>query len=625
MIRAESLRCPDDTCGNPDARVGMAHDRRAFMVGRQGMAFPERHGGPVMRLRRGIAPVVPRVAVAWLVVAAAMFVSSGQAAARDGVRHGGLHIVLAPRVDQRRVSEVGVQVTLEAPYAADGDVLLEMPLVHAMAPSALQDSSALTAQDDAGPLALRVEHDLLDPSGFRQDRRWRTTRATRGDVVVRYAATPREITSQTRPGPLYDMRGERDGFHGSGSIIIALPPEGWPRPVGVDWDLSGMAPGARGASSLGEGPVRATLPRRGVDSSFFMAGPLSSLPSDGEGTFVGYWITPPEFDLEGALGRTEGAYRDFSRFFGNEAAPFRVFMRTTDRFAGGGSGGYSSFMFGSVEGQQRDEDEVLGLLVHETLHNWLNSLGEETNQWWSEGSTTYYTEVLSYRAGLTTLDQFLEGMNDLVKAYSTNPRSDLPNDEVTRLFFSDPDAQLVPYQRGPIYFAQLDARIRTASGGTRRVDDLVLALLEALRSGGDYSRQGWVELLRGELGETGVANFEAMMAGRPLDLPENLLGPCFDREAVLHRRFEPDFRVGHDGRVTRLLPDAAGAETGVRDGDRVADPRVLKAVEAAGPGVATLDVVRDGEVVTVTFEPWGPARPGYRWVRNATPEARCDI
>ncbi|MFN3538294.1 MAG: hypothetical protein ACK4Y4_12680, partial [Brevundimonas sp.] len=456
-------------------------------------------------------------------------------------------------------------------------------------------------------------------------RRWRVQRATVGVVVVRYQDTPREITPATRPGPLYDMRGEGQGFHGSGAVIIALPPEGWPRPVRIDWDLSDMPEGARGANSLGEGSIEAVVPQQGVASSYFMAGSLHSLPRDGRGAFVGYWITPPAFDLENALGRIEDAYGQFSTFFGDEAVPFRVFMRTTPTFAGGGSGGYNSFMFGNVEGQTREEAEVLGLLAHETLHNWLNGLGEETSQWWSEGTTTYYTEVLSYRAGLTSLDQFQEAMNDLARSYYTNPRSDLPNDEVTRLFFSDGDAQLVPYQRGPIYFAQVDARMRAASNGEKRVDDLVLALLDARRNGGDYSRAGWVALLRQELGEDGVAEFETMMAGRPMDLPDNLLGRCFEREAATLRRFEPGFRVEPDGRVTRLLPEGHGALAGVRDGDRLADPDALEALEAAGPGEATLALVRDGQAVRITFEPWGPARQGYRWVRNDTPEQACGI
>lgn len=566
----------------------------------------------------------PRVVVAWLVLAAAVCAGSAQAVVQVGAP-GALHILLAPRVVDGHVREVAVRLTLETPAAGDDEVLLEMPLIHAMAPSALQDASALTARDDAGPLELHVEVDPPDPSGFRQARRWRTARATQGDVVVRYAATPREITPQTRPGPLYDMRREREGFHGAGTIILALPPEGWPRQVGIDWDLSAMTSGARGVSSLGEGPVRATLPRRSVDTSFFMAGPLSSLPADGTGAFVGYWLTSPGFDLERALGRIEAAYHDFARFFGDEAAPFKVFMRTTPRFAGGGTGGHASFMFGNVEHQPRDEVELMGLLVHETLHNWLNSLGGESNHWWSEGSTAYYTQVLSYRTGLTTLEQFLDAMNALARAYATNPRSALSNHDVTQLFFSDQDAQLVPYQRGPLYFAQLDARIRTASGGTRRVDDLVIAMLEARRSGGDYSLEGWRDLLRGALGEAGVADFEAMTAGSQLDLPGNLLGPCFDRVAVGHRRFEPGFRIGEDGHVARLSPDAAGAKAGVREGDRLLRPDDLQALEAAGPAVATLDLVRNGAAITVTFEPWGEARPGHRWVRNDTPEAHCDI
>ncbi|MBA3999422.1 hypothetical protein [Brevundimonas sp.] len=536
-----------------------------------------------------------------------------------------VRVLLAPRMAADAVAAVDVRVTLVAPGAAEGDVLIEMPLIRAMAPSALQDSSALSAWDDRGPLALTVDEDPVDPTGFRQDRRWRVQRATAGDVVVRYQATPREITPATRPGPLYDMRGEGQGFHGSGAVIIALPPEGWPRPVRIDWDLSDMPEGARGASSHGEGSIQAVVPKQGVASSYFMAGPLHSLPRDGRGAFVGYWITPPAFDLENALRRIEDAYGQFSTFFGDEAAPFRVFMRTTPAFAGGGSGGYNSFMFGNVEGQSREEAEVLGLLVHETLHNWLNGLGEETSQWWSEGTTSYYTEVLSYRAGLTSLDQFQRAMNDLSRSYYTNPRSDLSNDEVTRLFFSDGDAQLVPYQRGPIYFAQVDARIRAASNGAKRVDDLVLALLEARRNGGDYSRAGWVALLRRELGEAGVAEFEAMMAGRPMDLPDNLLGPCFERASTTLRRFEPGFRVEHDGRVTRLLPEGHGALAGVRDGDRLADRDALEALEAAGPGEATLALVRGGRAVSVAFEPWGPARPGYRWLRNDVPEQACGI
>ena len=83
-----------------------------------------------------------------------------------------------------------------------------------------------------------------------------------------------------------------------------------------------------------------------------------------------------------------------------------------------------------------------GLLAHEALHSFTGS-GGTGGQWYSEGSTSYYTIVLPYRAELTRLEDVQKSFNDLARAYYTNPRSNLANDEVTRLFFSDPDAQVV--------------------------------------------------------------------------------------------------------------------------------------------------------------------------------------
>lgn len=532
---------------------------------------------------------------------------------------------LTPRLADGVVERVDVDISLTTPAAGAGDVLLAMPLVRAMAPSALADSAALTATDADGPLPMIVEEDAPDPTSFNQGRRWRVGRATTGDVHVRYAAVPRVITPETRAGPLYDMRREGAGVYGAGATILALPPEGWPRPVRLSWDLSQMEPGARGVTSLGEGAIDLTAPQEALASAFLMAGPVISQPQDGRGDFIGYWMTPPVYDLPGALAELEPAYQAFAAFFGEEPTPFRVFMRTTPTFAGGGSGGYHSFIFGQVAHQPRDKAELLDLLTHETLHNWLNGLGEEPSQWWSEGSTSYYTAVLAYRAGLTDLDQFAAAMNDLARRYYENPRSQLPNDEVTRLFFSDSDAQVVPYQRGPLYFAQLNSRIRRASDGRRSVDDLVKALLAARRTGAAYSQAAWVDLLRGELGEAGVADFEAMMAGRPLDLPPDLLGVCFRREATVTRRFEPGLRVDAAGRVLRVTAGSAAAAAGAAAGDVLVATAEWEALDQGAPGPINLPVLRNGERVELRFTPWGPERAGYRWVRTEVPETDCAI
>lgn len=538
---------------------------------------------------------------------------------------GDLKIELTPRLANEQMADVTVRLTLENPSAKAGDVLLDMPIMRVMAPSALLDSSAIHARDAAGDLILIADVDAPDPSGFSQGRRWTIDRATVGDVVVTYVATPREITPNTRPGPLYDMRAEGRGFHASGGIMLALPPEGWPRKVDLDWNLDSFGEGARAASSLGYGDVELTTTREAINGSFFMAGPLYSQPQSGEGEFVGYWLTPPPFDLDAALQKIEGAYGAFSDFFGTEAEPFKVFMRTTERFAGGGSGGHNSFIFGTVKGEVREDEELLGLLVHETLHNWLSGLGDPTSQWWSEGSTSYYTEVMSQRVGITTVEQFGKGMNALAKSYYLNPRSNLSSAEVTQLFFSDGDAQLVPYQRGPMYFAQLDALIRERSNGTRRVDDLVRPLLKARETGGEYSQKGWEDLLRAELGEEGVANFNAMMNGERLDLQPNLLGVCFDRKAMTLRRFYTGLRTEFDGRISRVIENTPAEAAGFLAGDRLVDADALKKLEEGPYGKAEIQGIRDGVQMSFRLDPWGPEREAYQWVRNNVPDSQCGI
>jgi hypothetical protein len=43
----------------------------------------------------------------------------------------------------------------------------------------------------------------------------------------------------------------------------------------------------------------------------------------------------------------------------------------------------------------------------------------------------------------------------------------MPNEKITGLFWSDRNAQILPYDRGCLYFYQIDAQIRKASGGKR--------------------------------------------------------------------------------------------------------------------------------------------------------------
>lgn len=537
------------------------------------------------------------------------------------------------RADGDKVSAVDVTLLIRRPGLVAGETALSGAVMRLMAPGGVEPET-LRASDSAGPFALTVEDDPADPTDFRQDRRWIASRASEGDMRVVYTLQPRAITSATRPGPLVDIRTERTGVYGAGHTMLALPVSGWPRDTAVSWDLSEMEPGARAASSLGEGEARAIVSAYDLYKSFFMAGPLLSQPPDGASDFSVYWMTPAAFDLGRSAAWTEQAYRFFAEFFGTNATPFRVFMRTTERFQGGGGGGFNSFIFGTVFGEDRKPHEVQTLLAHEALHHFVGGYGGEGGgaggqQWYSEGVTSYYTIVLPYRAGLTSLENYIDAFNAHSVSYFTNPRSNLSNAEVTRLFFADRNAQIVPYNRGPLYIALLDARIRSASGGALRVDDLIADFI----AGQEAAEDGvalWHDLTEIYLGEAGGTEFRAMMAGEPLDLPPDLFGPCFTPEDRTLRNFNIGFRPykDEDGQVragpVTVLSSAESA--GIRRFDVILNPGVLDAAADTAPGSeVTLDISRKSERLTITYVPWTDPAPGRIWARSGAADTECNL
>lgn len=559
---------------------------------------------------------------------------SGTPTPAQTARPADMHITLTPRRPTgEKVETIDVTLQIREPALAAGDIFLSMAIVRVMAPGALNRPETLVAEDDAGPLSLTIEEDPADPSDFRQDRRWRAGRATQGDVTVRYTLEPRVITPATRPGPLIDTRTELTGFYGSGNTMLALPVSGWPREVALSWDTSELTPGARAASSLGEGDVIATVTAQNLNNSFFFAGPLRSEPEDGAGDFAIYWMTPPAFDLDGAAAWTQQAYTYFNSFFGASDTPFRIFMRTTERFQGGGGGGFNSFIFGTVEGEDRDPDEVRSLLAHEALHHFVGGYGDGGGaggqQWYSEGVTNYYTVVLPYRAGLTSLEHYIDDFNGYAKSYYTNPQSNLSNAEVTRLFFADGNAQIVPYNRGPLYVALVDARIRAASGGELRADDLIFDFIDSQKEAEDGVAL-WHDLVEIYLGEAGSAEFRAMMEGAPLDLPSDLFGPCFVAEEQMLQNFVIGFRPykDEDGatRAGPIVPGTPAEAAGIQRYDLITNPEALDAAETAAPGTPlTLNLQREADPLTLTYTPWTTPTPGKQWVRTDVAEEDCGL
>ncbi len=170
----------------------------------------------------------------------------------------------------------------------------------------------------------------------------------------------------------------------------------------------------------------------------------------------------------------------------------------------------------------------LGLVSHEYFHNFNvkrirpDALGpfdyENENYtkllWVAEGGTEYYSQLLLMRAGLITEKEFLIGKATAISQLQARPgrfETSLESasfDSWIKQYRPDENAinnQISYYDKGEIVNMMLDITIRTASGGTRSLDDVMRYLYtEHFKKGKNYTPEDFQKI-------------SEMMAGKSLD------------------------------------------------------------------------------------------------------------
>jgi len=538
-----------------------------------------------------------------------------------------LDLTMKPLASDGADSGVAVAMRLEAPGLKAGEGLVHLPLILVSIPTARYDGDALTARDDQGPVPLVQSEEPPTPQGVY--RRWSVSRATVGDVVVRYRAPPRRVTAATNNGPLFDLRQEAGGFMGAGVGFVATPIKAGPYRVHLHWDLSGAPAGAFGTWSFGEGDVDKVLAADQLAFSYYGVGPLKAYPVTGRDHFAVYWLTDPPFEPAALGERVRKLYAFMADFFGDGDASYRVFMRQNPYRGLGGTALAHAFMFGYEAAAKPTIDSLQNHISHEMTHNWPAMQGEHGDTaWYSEGTAEYYSLLLSYRAGALTTDQYLKAINERAEGYYSNPYRALSNPEAAKIFWTDAVAQTVPYGRGFLYLMQTDAEIRAASQGRRSLDDAVKTLRRREIAGQSYGIPDWLSLVGAEIGAARAKqDYDAMVSGALLVPPADRYAPCFVLAKSTTRPFQLGFArtsLNEDRVIKGLQPGSAAAEAGLHDGDVITTVPDLEKVRDNPAAPLKLTVRRAGAALDVTYLPRGAVAPAYHWTRNAaTPDAAC--
>ncbi|MGC4252607.1 MAG: hypothetical protein QM605_14365 [Sphingobium sp.] len=549
-----------------------------------------------------------------------------------------LTITLTPIPQQGDVRTIEVVQTIKGYDARPGKSAFEVPSRIALTKGQNYQQGDVTASDNAGPLSLTLTN-APSPPGLPLDlQSFTPARPISGPVTLRYRATIVPAMTARRPGPSYDLRGVNGGFGGAFFSFLLIP-SGVAGPMTVDlkWDFSRAAPGSRGATTKGPGDLHFKATAEDLNVVFLLGGKISQYtPADSK--FSSYWIGTPSFDAQRLSDWAARSFNTLQTFFRDAQSPaFTLLMRPYANPRDGGAATRGGFMLEYGVGQLSDSARE-AMFTHEMVHHFVGSLDGDSgaNAWFGEGLAEFFKVRLPYRAKLLDLAAATHEFDVMTEAYYTGALVATPYEEVGQMRWAAAAAQYVPYNRGFMYFVNLNAKIVAHSSGRRSLDDLVLAMLARRRAGQTYDEAAWRELLRAELGDAGPADLDAMLAGKLMVPPDDAFGQCFHRVTIPHAHrpvlgFDEIALLAEPHLVTGLDDGSAASTAGLRDGDKIlAYTGIAERIAHSASNVklsptVELTVQRGGTTSHIRFSTVGPEITQYRWVPKIGYAGICDV
>lgn len=227
-------------------------------------------------------------------------------------------------------------------------------------------------------------------------------------------------------------------------------------------------------------------------------------------------------------------------FWHDDAFPyFLVTLTPTEETGKGYQGTGLTNSFAAYANKEVELMAIPGLkhlLAHELFHTWnplkLSREGQfpdpqERHSWFGEGFTEYYAHQILLRSGLVSRGEYLNHLNERIRAYYLSPVRNAPNDQIEKEFFASDAVGKLPYQRGELLALRWNALIRGATGGRHSLDDVMFDLRRnASRSALLRPEQAVAALIRQYTKRDVSAEIARyVIAGETIPLSADALGP----------------------------------------------------------------------------------------------------
>jgi hypothetical protein len=474
--------------------------------------------------------------------------------------------VIAMRPMRGQGPEVtGIDVRIElrgGPPASTNGFSVSAPITYASVTGIAERITDLAVRDASGAVPLDIKDDPVNPGGFPFYRHWAAARTVSYPVTLTYRSVPQ--ASPPVAGPQFSFRAHAGGMSSAGSGFLALPEHSGAALTQVRWDLSDMPAGTIAASSFGEGDFDLHGAPEQLIQGYFMVGPTGRYaPPQAADRFVAYWLGIPPFNPPKEMAWVFQMYTYQGEFFHEtRRAPYHVFIRAVPGATHGlgGTALHDSFMLATPVGEADPAVESpRGTIAHEMMHGFIGgATGKHAGPWYEEGLTEYYTSLLLLRSNLAPVSVYEKAVNDAAHAYYSNPYRNASAEALDKLGFSAGvgagSAQNVPYNRGRLYFAEVDFKIRTASHGKRKLDDVILPLFELRRGGKPLAVRTLIGAFEKEYGPSARRDFESVIVRGETVIPASgAFGPCLERK-MTHDSLKGRDQVGYEW-VRTSVPD----------------------------------------------------------------------
>ncbi len=528
-----------------------------------------------------------------------------------------VRIVLAPKPTPS--PHVDVTITVGSDVKAD---VTHWTMSHALAASI---GASVTAKDGSGAITTSIDnagdmtHVVL-------------ARAPAGELEVTYAVAAAAPAFPNPPAVTVDP----DRFEGAGDALLLLPDamekEPTPTLLRIDTHAIGAEQYIEGASSFGVGAER-TIEARARELRYgeYVAGNMGKAKFEApEGHDEAAWIGYTAFDPRPAAADMAGfrtAVRQVLK--AGDSLPATILFLTDSRPVG-------AFV---VARRARSVLVRVGLgeiwsgpvriaSASALLHEWVgdrlwvgpsDAAHEAEAYWFSEGVVRNVARNLLFKFGLITPAEDQEEIEGLEALAVTSPFAGLDNVTLAKRAH-EPGVTPLLVARGALYAARVDALLQKRKGAKRTVEDVLASLYaRANTEKGPLPAAAWIEALTPDLGDGEKQAFtDAIDRGKPVDLPEGTLGPCFARVTKTFGAFDLGFDedktvAAMDHALVGLEPQGPAARAGILEGDVLVS---VKANHGRADVPAVITVTRAGESKAFRYAPAGATAKGQGWERR---------